>query len=185
MNSPPARATATPAATASKQKTAPSEDGAVFCIEELRSFQQMGGDVQLAAGDGHQTVRGAAGIADAAGIEEKGLAPPVHQRAVGVTEEEHIQILLLGGKTGGEKGLLDAVGMAVAQQHAVILHKYQPLRRLSGTEVAVAGHLVKGDVRETVVEAFAVPPAVSQVEDHPRGGARCRLLHISHVSVGV
>ena len=102
-----------------------------------------------------------------------------------MAEEEHVQILLLGGKTGGEKRLLDAVGMAVAQEDAEILYEHKAFRRLSGAEVAVAGHLIEGDVRKTVMEALSVPPAVSQVKDHPRGSARCRLLHISYVPVGV
>ena len=139
--------------------------GGLFAGTGKWAVQQADAAVQLSAGNGDDPVGGPPPLSDAAGVQEQGLSPPVHQGAVGVAEEEQVQILLLGGKTGGSQRLLDAVGVAVTHQNAEILQAQQPLRRLVGAEVAVAGHLLEGDLGKAPLELLAVPPAVPQMED--------------------
>lgn len=139
--------------------------------------QKADAAVQLSSRDGDNSVGGADSVADAAGIQKQRFPSPVHQRAVGVTEEEQVQILRLGGETGVQQGLLDPVGVTVAHENTEHIQAQQPLRRLTGTEITVAGHLLKGDVGEILVEPFPVSPAVSQVENQVGVRALHGLLH--------
>ena len=77
---------------------------------------------------------------------------------MGVAEEEKVQGLLLGSIACGEKGLLDAVGVAVAEEKAHILHAEELFCRGFRPQVAVPGDLMEGDVRKAAVETLAVPP---------------------------
>ena len=79
--------------------------------------------VQPAVFQFHHAVGGAAGVPDAAGVQEQGLAPHVHQGLVGVAEEKQVQVLLLSGVARRQKLLLHAVGVAMAHQHPLVLQK--------------------------------------------------------------
>ena len=79
---------------------------------------------------------------------------------MGVAEEEEVQILLLGGVAGVQQGLLHTIGVAVAEEDAVAPDGQQQLRGGLDVEIAVAGDLLQGDVREPGMEPLSVPPAV-------------------------
>ena len=66
-------------------------------------------------------VGGAHAPADGAGIQEQGLSPAIHQRLVGMAEQEGVQILLLRPQSRRQQGGFDPAGVAVANQDAAIL----------------------------------------------------------------
>ena len=95
---------------------------------------------------------------------------------MGVAEEEEVQVLLLRRQPRRQQGLLHTVGVAVAHQSPLVPQVHQ-LLRLSGApeKVAVAVHLLKGQLREAVVEPFPVPPAVPKMDQHVH-----RLYHLQN-----
>ena len=122
---------------------------------------------------------------DAAGVEKGGLASPVAQGAVGVAEEKEVKIFLLRGVAGRHERILYTVGVAVAQQHPQTVPEHQFFRRLTGTEIAVAGYLLHGEPGKEHPQFLCIPPAVPQMDDevgfcffHGPG-------HGLHITVGV
>ena len=140
--------------------------------------------VDLPVEHGDNSVGGAE-VPDAAGIDEPGVAPAIDQRAMGMTEEEKIQLLFLGGISGREQRLLHTVGMAMAEEDTLVLHEDQLFSGEVGAEVAVARHLFQRDVGEVFVECFRVTPAISQMNDHAGRGLLHRPDHIFNVAVRV
>ena len=154
-------------------------------VGEVPSVQRHRPAVQTAIFNGHHTVEGTGIVPDAAGVQKQGPAPHVHQRAVGVAEEEQIQRLLFRRVAGVEQGLLDTVGMTVAEEDPLFPQDQQLLRRLPGTAITVARHLLQRDVRELFMEPLSIPPAVSQMEDQVGIRAFHCQFHIGEIPVGI
>lgn len=123
--------------------------------------------------------------ADASGIQKQAVPPPVQKGPVGVAKEKEIRVLLLRRISGGHQRLLDPQRMAVAEKDPHAADRHQPLRRFCGTEIAVAGHSIKGHVRKAAVQCLAIRPAVSQMEDHFRRSLLCGPDHVFHIAVGI
>ena len=77
----------------------------------------------MAVQNGDDGIGGGAVIANTAGIDEPRFSSPVDQRAVGMAEKKEIEILLFGSITGGEKGILYAVGVSVAEKNPLVFTK--------------------------------------------------------------
>ena len=149
------------------------------------SFQRIGVPIHLAVFNGDYGIEGLEIVPDAAGVDEKRLAPPVHQGAVGMAEKQQVRLFLLRLIPGPEQGLLYPQGVAVAEEDALVLDKEETLRLLKGAVIAVAGDLLQGDVRKALLEPLGVPPAVSQMEDEPGLDLFHRLNHVVYISVGI
>ena len=70
-------------------------------------------------------------------------------------------------------------------QDAVIRQNKQLFRRFSRPAVAVAGDLFKGELRKQIVEMLTVPPAITQVQNHPGSGLLHGLDHVGEISVRI
>ena len=93
--------------------------------------------------------------------------------------------IFVAQRTGGEQRLLHAVGMAVADEDALVLHEQEPLGWLRGAVIAVARDLLKWNVREQLVQLFPVPPAIAEMEDHAGSGLVHGADHIGQIPVGI
>ena len=124
-------------------------------------------------------------IADAAGIQEKSSAPPVHHRTVGMPEEEQIQFQFLGAESRPHQRLLDPVSVAVADQGALALDHDELFLCFKRPKVAVSGNLIKGNGGEAIMQLFCIPPTVPQMQDHVGSFLLHCLQHIGNISVGI
>ena len=104
---------------------------------------------------------------------------------MGVAEEEQVQVFLLRRQPRPHQGLFDAVGVPVAHQDPHVPQEQKPLRGLGAAEITVAGDLLQGQLRQTVMETLTVPPAVPQVQNQPGRLPLRRLEHIGDVSMGI
>ena len=91
------------------------------------SFQRIGVPIHLAVFDGDYGIEGLEIVPDAAGVDEKGLAPHVHQGGMGVAEEQQVQVFLLRLQSRPQQGLLHPQGVAVADHHPLVLDEKEPL----------------------------------------------------------
>lgn len=122
-------------------------------------LQRIGVPIHLAVFDGDYGIEGLEIVPDAAGVDEKRLAPPVHQGAVGMAEKQQVRLFLLRLIPGPEQGLLYPQGVAVAEEDALILDKEETLRLLKGAVIAVAGDLLQGGCPESAFGAAGRPPS--------------------------
>lgn len=125
------------------------------------------------------------GITDAAGIQKQGLAPFIHQRTMGMTEEEEVQIFFLCGIAGIDEAGFDPVGVPVAQQNPFSVQVQHDFRGFLGAVITVAWYLDQGNLWKALMEGLSISPAVPQMENHLGGGVQHCLLHMRDISVRV
>ena len=154
-------------------------------IEHGTSLQQEGGAVHLAVFHRDHSIGGAAGIAGSPGVHGVQGAVPVHQRAMGMAEQQHVRAPLPGGILGRQRRGLHIAGVAVQHQNADALQLQQPFRFIEAAPVAVAGNGIHGDLRKAVVKRPGIPQTVSQMENVPGLRQLHAPGHIVHRTVGI
>ena len=135
------------------------------CVPGIFLFfvQQNGAGIDLAVQNGDDGIGGGAVIANTAGIDEPRFSSPVDQRTVSVAKEKEIEILLLGSITGGEKGILYAIGVSMAEKNPLVFAKEQFLgRKIRAGSKTVS--FEKADLKNPSENIYIAPLATKNLD---------------------